>query len=363
MISSLAYAITFPWDYRRGLHAVRRSDAEENATPEVAGQYVLLDLKTEQILTDMGRHLYTLIDCFRQAGVRVRLRKNRRFLARAGRKRYGRSALSLENIEAEWETAPSGTIVGTLCDRESSSTPLMFGNASSDNAVVFPYPMHPLTYATIGPSTGLEKVRGKRVTFEQPRVFFSGNIGDKYDRSTLQRQHGVVSRARMLAALQQEFAAEASPQLDDYEDLKALLESPKSPRLVINHSKICPIPSRQWLDTVAQFDFFLCCPGISHPLCHNAIEAMAVGTIPIIEFPKLFSPPLRDRVNAITFQGLSNLPEAVERALGLSVTERAQMRSNVIQYYDKHLCIRRFGERWMGQGAASPIQFPYLEAA
>jgi hypothetical protein len=90
---------------------------------------------------------------------------------------------------------------------------------------------------------------------------------------------------------------------------------------------------------------------------------MSVGTIPIIEFPQLFSPPLKDGVNAITFGGLDGLSDAVDRALDLSAEDRRNMSTEIIQYYQDHLCIRRFAQRWLQQGASRAIHFPYIPAS
>ena len=38
------------------------------------------------------------------------------------------------------------------------------------------------------------------------------------------------------------------------------------------------------LDALAKADFFLACPGVGMPLCHNLIEAIAAGAIPILQY-------------------------------------------------------------------------------
>ena len=77
-------------------------------------------------------------------------------------------------------------------------------------------------------------------------------------------------------------------------------------------------------------------------MCHNVIEAMSVGTIPLIEYGDRFAPSLRDGVNAICFRGLSGLKDALDRIDRLTTQQRAALRGNVIEYYEQHLRGDRF---------------------
>lgn len=81
------------------------------------------------------------------------------------------------------------------------------------------------------------------------------------------------------------------------------------------------------------------------PMCHNAIEAMAVGTIPLLEYPEYFHPPLQTGVNCIAFQGQSNLLEQVKRIKNMSREEVYQLRKAVISYYEKYLAPSAWVER------------------
>lgn len=97
------------------------------------------------------------------------------------------------------------------------------------------------------------------------------------------------------------------------------------------------IDDQCWLENLSKSDFFLCPPGISMPMCHNAIEAMSVGTIPIINYPEWFSPSLIHMENCIIYDDETDLLDKIDCALNLEKPKLAEMRKKVIDYYNSHL--------------------------
>jgi hypothetical protein len=92
-----------------------------------------------------------------------------------------------------------------------------------------------------------------------------------------------------------------------------------------------------WLRTLAQSDFFLAPPGVVMPLCHNLIEALSVGTIPITEYANSLAPPLQPGRNCIAFRGKDDLIRKLREALAMTSDKIMQMREEVIRYSDEHL--------------------------
>ncbi|MBD8084321.1 hypothetical protein [Chryseobacterium caseinilyticum] len=91
---------------------------------------------------------------------------------------------------------------------------------------------------------------------------------------------------------------------------------------------------------LSYFNFYLCCPGVVMPLCHNVIEAMSVGTIPLIEkeYAQVMYPNLQDRVNAIIFDDLEHLNQILaDKLFNLSEEEISSLKKNVLEYYKKYL--------------------------
>ncbi len=77
-------------------------------------------------------------------------------------------------------------------------------------------------------------------------------------------------------------------------------------------------------------------------MCHNVIEAMSVGAIPLIEYADRFAKPLEDGVNAICFRGLGGLQDALQRIDRLTTAERQRLRDNVVDFYETQLRGDRF---------------------
>jgi hypothetical protein len=75
------------------------------------------------------------------------------------------------------------------------------------------------------------------------------------------------------------------------------------------------------------------------PLCHNVIEAMSVGTIPLIEreYAEVMYPNLENKVNAIIFEDLERLNEILEDVFQLKEEKISEMRNHVLKYYENFL--------------------------
>jgi glycosyltransferase involved in cell wall biosynthesis len=101
----------------------------------------------------------------------------------------------------------------------------------------------------------------------------------------------------------------------------------------------------EWLSRLSECNFFLACPGMIMPMCHNIIEAMAVGTIPITEYAEEFYPPLEHEKNCLVFKGSAEAKAMIEYALTLTPEQVKRMKENVIQYYEEHLSPESFIQR------------------
>jgi hypothetical protein len=134
--------------------------------------------------------------------------------------------------------------------------------------------------------------------------------------------------------------------------LDALKQTGYSRKCVITASSDVRIEFADWLGTLAQADFFLSPPGIVMPMCHNIVEAMAVGTIPITNYPEWMDPHLEPMKNCLAFDDGDDLIATLRRALAMSPEEIARMKANVIEYYERYLRPQTFVERVL----ASPDQ-------
>ena len=100
-----------------------------------------------------------------------------------------------------------------------------------------------------------------------------------------------------------------------------------------------PIKMEDIRELLTYFNFYLCCPGVVMPLCHNVIEAMSVGTIPLIEreYAEVMYPNLENNVNAIVFENLENLTEILNEIFKMEEDKISEMRQNVLEYYQNYL--------------------------
>lgn len=226
---------------------------------------------------------------------------------------------------------------------------------------VMPYPMHPLVYAT-GRDVDRHRLRhGKRAV----RLFFAGNVeASAYTSSrsmqAIRSRFGMMDRTRVLSSLQEGLGSRAH-RIGGWREWQGLLAAGPAGRAVLAIDPSFRIPLDRWLDTLSQCDVFLAPPGVFMPLCHNAIEAMAVGCIPLTNYAKWFTPRLTHMKNCIEFTDEEDLVEKAKMVLEIEPERLAAMRANVIDYYDRFLDPDRFLEHLFAHPAKTLTLFMIRE--
>jgi hypothetical protein len=196
-----------------------------------------------------------------------------------------------------------------------------------------PYMMHPLQYQA-GYFSRLDEYRKFERTIG---IYFSGNTDvGVYNNSNIVSRFGILTRWQIITTLKKYIHL-----LDKGNNFTRGLKH----SIIINawewsttHSKDLNyrIDTPKWLSKLASCNFFICCPGIIIPFSHNAIEAMSVGTIPVLQYSELFEPPLVNGINCITFNN-SNLIDIIIEILNLDEIKIESMRNEVIKYYEQYL--------------------------
>lgn len=99
------------------------------------------------------------------------------------------------------------------------------------------------------------------------------------------------------------------------------------------------LPMEDVREMLSHFNFYFCCPGVVMPLCHNVIEAMSVGTIPLIqkEYAEVMYPNLTDKENAIIFNDLEHLDAILQQVFEMPASEVSRMQKNALQYFQDYL--------------------------
>ena len=164
-------------------------------------------------------------------------------------------------------------------------------------------------------------------------IFFAGNFDEKvYSQFSEENKFPMLDRTAIYNRLKT-LAVTVFPK--SYQEL---VTSKKEGQVVVVCRDNFAVPMESLRETIAAFAFFLACPGMVMPFSHNVIEAMSVGTIPIIHqnYATLFIPALQHKHNAIVFDD-TDFEKKIEEALHVSETDIDEMIKNVQQYYGHYL--------------------------
>ncbi|MFN9367575.1 MAG: glycosyltransferase [Planctomycetia bacterium] len=221
--------------------------------------------------------------------------------------------------------------------------------------VVVPYGMDPtLTYRRANAPLPRNPLSPRPI-----RILFAGQCTQEgYDRRHLIGQrYGKLTRYALVSHLR---AKGLVHEPDTLEALRALLAPSQRRDFVFVDTRRFSIPIDQWLDVVAASDFFFCPPGNIFPICHNIIEAMAVGTIPITSYPEWLTPALIRGETCLEFDTFDSLDAAIAAALDMDRAAIEDMRNRVIAHYDTHLDYRKVALRLLPR-MGEPLRLHVLD--
>jgi hypothetical protein len=199
--------------------------------------------------------------------------------------------------------------------------------------------MHPQIYVQYRAHERLEEYRHST---RKIKLFFAGNWDEAdYNLPIYSELFGKLTRCQILEFLQNKRLVRV---IKGHRELESLLSGAYWNGFALL-DKSARINQEQWLSTVSKADFFLCPPGGVVPCCHNSVEAMAVGTIPLINYPDWLFPNLTHGVNCMTFSTFDELERALDEIHQMSEAEIINLRKQVIDYYSQHLDPQRFVDR------------------
>jgi hypothetical protein len=186
---------------------------------------------------------------------------------------------------------------------------------------------------------------------------YAGNVDTLYQNPMFHDLFHILSRYEIVEHLRS-FDRTTIISTDD--QLREVLAGECRDRLVLIDSSRLRVNQEHWLELVASSDFFLCAPGVVHPPAHNAVEAMAVGTIPLINYPDWFFPPLRHGVDCLTFNSLDSLESGITTVLSMPPEDVDRLRRGTLGYYDEHLSLTQFVDRLV-RDPTRPLYLHVLE--
>lgn len=175
------------------------------------------------------------------------------------------------------------------------------------------------------------------------RLFFGGRTSKgAYDKDLMEKVYKVLSRRRMLDIACSRVDASEIVKPDD---AGAWLDGNEKQRLVIFETQHQMIPRDRWLEALRKVDFFLACPGVDMPACHNLVESLAMGAIPILQYSQYMTPSLQHGVNCLSFHDEESLRRVVDEALHMSPQRIRELRRNARKHYEDFFAQGKFAQR------------------
>lgn len=212
--------------------------------------------------------------------------------------------------------------------------------------VFMPFYLHPNIYR----STLYRRVVEMRSKPRTIRVVFDGSLNDSYERI---RRYSILTRNEIVDAVLDNFPRD-SVEVTNRKHLDLARRSGEHSIVIAatynsrNTLKKHLLDQHEYLDFVAESDFFLCAPGLI-PHSHNIVEAMSVGTVPILNYGHLFQPPLTDGLHGFFFSTTADLVSVIRRVLAMTEAEINDMRRHAAEFYDTKLS----PSAWVQQLSAS----------
>jgi hypothetical protein len=201
---------------------------------------------------------------------------------------------------------------------------------------VMPLLMHPLVYAT-GQDRHIGRLRRNTRTL---RMLFAGNVDEtayssSRSLSAIRARFELLDRPTVVRTLAEGLGS-AARWVETREAWEQARNHAAGGQFVLAGRGGFRIPHTEWLDALSRCDVFLAPPGAFFPLCHNLVEAMAVGAIPLTNYADWHDPPLEHLRNCISFTTKEDLLDRAQMVLKMDPTELARMREEVVRYYDRY---------------------------
>lgn len=204
-------------------------------------------------------------------------------------------------------------------------------NNLEKNSFHVPMSFHPYMY-----SNNLWNIPIK-TSVRKNAIFTFGNFDREAYKEIHKAPFKVINRAELIESFSKQ---EGFISVKSKNELNGLVKENKQYRFIFAEKENVSIPMENVREYLSKFRYFLCCPGVFAPLSHNFVEALSVGTVPIIQqsYADLIYPKLQHQKNAFIFQDWDHLLELINNEIfKVSDQEYAEMNEQVQKYYDDYL--------------------------
>lgn len=168
-------------------------------------------------------------------------------------------------------------------------------------------------------------------------IFTFGNFDREAYKEIHKAPFKIINRAELIESFSKQ---EGFISVKNKDELNGLVTENKNHQFIFVEKENAPIPMENVREYLSKFRYFLCCPGVFAPLSHNFVEALSVGTVPIIQqsYADLIYPKLQHQINAFIFRDWNHLLELINTEIfKISDQEYAEMNKKVQKYYDGYL--------------------------
>ena len=286
-----------------------------------------------------GRYAFQLLNYLTKAGFDIYLSKSTNFLRNLHN--YDRLIFQIPNVQIlkkkDFHKLPIPTLLRVnYTEKDISDAGFKkilnidfdyFVHKIDESCVLkIPYFMHPLISKLndLGLNKNWEHKRG---------VFFYGQ-DDLLSEDILWAKFKLNSRASVFSFLQMSDLKMLKP--ESFDELMSMIEVRDNEFYFIDGKKF-RIPPENWLNVLSSFRFFIATPGMIMPQCHNLVEAISMGVIPILQNPSKFLDGLEDNINCLSFTNIDELPSVIHHAISMSENEISRISKNVIQFYKNNI--------------------------
>lgn len=202
-----------------------------------------------------------------------------------------------------------------------------FQESAPGNCILkMPYTAHPLVIR-------YQQQKLYRYSKQQNGVFFYAHA-DNSENDFVKKKFNLYKRSEVYQYLKNSRVSKVEP--STYSELHEQRVFDPARFFLIDGDRF-RIPTNEWLTVLSSFRFFIATPGMIMPQCHNLIEAISLGVIPILQSPATYLDHLTDGVDCIGFRELHELPDKISQAMMMTNEELEKMSANVRAYYEKYL--------------------------
>ena len=294
----------------------------------------------QDIFLEQGRLLFSLFHAFSSSGYRISFYKH---LLSEELLECADEALSLDGV-TQTDQVPGDTHNYIyLFDEEDKSLAKriwwkkiavnfdVFSPYWFEPPIIMPFPVHPV-HAMRGFENRLDDLRAIK---KDKRIFFSGDV-KCYNRCRVRYPKPKLPRLEIVNTIIDRMGKDVLL-IADLSELSQLNAAGYTNKCVLVDTTKTWVDDKVWPDMLATADFFLAPPGIVMPMCHNIVEAMAVGCVPITNYPEWFDPALTPGENCIVFDDQDSLLDKLHMILKMPKEIIAEMRVKVLDYYEQYL--------------------------